>query len=123
VFAHYLHQNVNNQENGGVADISLFLSDNTNFNNRLNLPVNLSHSDSRFSYRRYYFSHEFRPFASEKFPFKIRHTIFHQGNKYYYNQSQLEPYYFTQQSDLIDYPLSSKKYSENLSNTVSVLFR
>ena len=122
VFAHYLHQNVNNQENGGVADISLFLSDNTNFNNRLNLPVNLSHSDSRFSYRRYYFSHEFRPFASEKFPFKIRHTIFHQGNKYYYNQSQLEPYYFTQQSDLIDYPLSSKKYSENLSNTVSVLF-
>ncbi len=42
VFAHYLHQNVNNQENGGVADISLFLSDNTNFNNRLNLPVNLS---------------------------------------------------------------------------------
>ncbi|HCN12481.1 MAG TPA: hypothetical protein DIS75_09130, partial [Chryseobacterium sp.] len=122
VFAHYLHQNVNNQENGGVADISLFLSDNTNFNNRLNLPVNLSYSDSRFSYRRYYFSHEFRPFASEKFPFKIRHTIFHQGNKYYYNQSQLEPYYFTQQSDLIDYPLSSKKYSENLSNTVSVLF-
>ena len=122
VFAHYLHQNVNNQENGGVADISLFLSDNTNFNNRLNLPVNLSHSDSRFSYRRYYFSHELRPFASEKFPFKIRHTIFHQGNKYYYNQSQLEPYYFTQQSDLIDYPLSSKKYSENLSNTVSVLF-
>ena len=121
-FAHYLHQNVNNQENGGVADISLFLGDNSNFNNRLNLPVNLSGSNSQFSYRRYYFSQEFRPFSSEKFPFKIRHTIFHQGNKYYYNQSQPESYFFTQASELVDYPYSSKKYSKNLSNTVSVLF-
>ncbi|MCQ4036036.1 putative porin [Kaistella montana] len=121
-FAHYLHQNVNNQENGGVSDISLFLDGNSNFSNRLNLPVNLTASDSRFSYRRYYFSQQFRPFSSEKFPFKIRHTIYHQGNKYYYNQSSAEGYYYTDAVDLIDYPLSSKKYSENLSNTVSVLF-
>ncbi|MBU4539374.1 MAG: putative porin [Weeksellaceae bacterium] len=121
-FAHYIHQNVNNEENGGVADINLFLDGNSNFNNRLNLPVNLNSTDSRFGYRRYYFSQQFRPFASEKFPFKIRHTIFHQGNKYYYNQSAPEPYYFDNAADLIDYPLSSKKYSKNLSNTVSVLF-
>ncbi|WP_304343635.1 putative porin [Chryseobacterium koreense] len=121
-FAHYIHSNVNNEENGGISDVSLFLGGNSNFNTRLNLPVNLQFSDSRFAYRRYYFSHEFRPFSSEKFPFKIRHTIFHQGNKYYYNQSQLEPYYFSVPADLVNYPLSSKKYSENLSNTVSVLF-
>lgn len=121
-FAHYIHQNVNNQENGGIADIDLFLNGGSNFNNRLNLPVNLANSNSRFSYRRYYFSHEFRPFASEKFPFKIRHTIFHQGNKYYYGQQSPESYWFADQSELVDYPLSSKKYSENLSNTVSVLF-
>ena len=121
-FAHYLHQNVNNQENGGVSDISLFLDGNSNFSNRLNLPVNLSGSDSRFSYRRYYFSQQFLPFASEKFPFKIRHTLFHQSNKYYYNQSSAEGYYFTEADELIDYPLSSKKYSKNLSNTVSILF-
>ncbi len=121
-FAHYIHQNVNNEENGGVADIDLFLGGNSNFNNRLNLPVNLIGSDSRFSYRRYYFSHEFRPFSTEKFPFKIRHTVFHQGNKYYYSQSNPESYYYSDDSELIDYPSSSKKYSENLSNTVSVLF-
>lgn len=121
-FAHYLHQNVNNEENGGVSDISLFLDGNSNFDNRLNLPVNLSGSDSRFSYRRYYFSQQFRPFASEKFPFKIRHTFFHQANKYYYNQSSAEGYYFTEADELIDYPLSSEKYSKNLSNTVSILF-
>lgn len=121
-FAHFIHQNVNNEENGGISDVNLFLGDNTNFNNRLNLPVNLNASESRFSYRRYYFSHDFRPFASEKFPFKIRHTLFHQGNKYYYTQSAPETFFFTDASELIDYPLSSKKYSKNLSNTVSVLF-
>ncbi|WP_027377069.1 putative porin [Kaistella palustris] len=121
-FAHYIHQNVNNQENGGVADIGLFLNGSSNFNNRLNLPVNLNSSDSRFAYRRYYLSHEFRPFASEKFPFKIRHTIYQQTNKYYYAQGTAESFYFNEPSELIDYPLSSKKYSKDLSNTVSVLF-
>lgn len=121
-FAHYLHQNVNNQENGGISNVDLFLNGGSNYDNRLNLPTNLSSTDSRFTYRRYYFSHEFRPFGSEKFPFKIRHTIFHQGNKYYYTQNALETYFYTNQSELINYPLSSKKYSENLSNTVSILF-
>ena len=121
-FAHFIHQNVNNEEYGGIADLDLFLNGNSDFNNRENLEVNLSNSTSRFSYRRYYFSHEFRPFSSEKFPFKIRHTIFHQGNKYYYSQSAPENFYFNDESDLLNYPISSKKYSKNLSNTVSILF-
>ena len=121
-FAHFLHDNVNNQENGGIADLDLFLNGNSDFNNRENLEVNLNNSNSQFSYRRYYFSQEFKPFNSEKFPFKIRHTIFHQGNKYFYNQSSPENYYFTDPLELYDYPASSKKYSKNLSNTVSILF-
>ncbi|QDP85560.1 hypothetical protein FNJ88_08295 [Chryseobacterium sp. SNU WT5] len=121
-FAHFTHQNVNNQENGGIADVNLFLNGSSNFNNRENLQVNLNNSNSQFSYRRYYFSQEFKPFASERFPFKIRHTIFHQGNKFYYQQSSLESYYNTNPTDLIDYSNSSKKYSKNLSNTVSILF-
>lgn len=121
-FAHFLHDNVNNQENGGIADLDLFLNGNSDFNNRENLEVNLDNSNSQFSYRRYYFSQEFKPFNSEKFPFKIRHTIFHQGNKYFYNQSSPENYYFTDPLELYDYQASSKKYSKNLSNTVSILF-
>lgn len=120
-FAHFIHQNVNDQENGGISDVDLFLNGNSNFNNRLNIPVNLANSNSRFSYRRYYFSQQFRPFSSEKFPFKIRHTLLHQGNKYYYNQSSPEHYYFSEPSDLIEYSSDSKKYSKNLSNTVSIL--
>ncbi|QOW10865.1 hypothetical protein Q73A0000_11115 [Kaistella flava (ex Peng et al. 2021)] len=121
-FAHFVHDNVNNQENGGIADVNLFLNGNSDFNNRENLQVNLNNSNSQFAYRRYYFSQEFKPFASEKFPFKIRHTIFNQTNKYYYNQGSPERYYFTDASELYDYPASSKKYSKNLSNTVSILF-
>lgn len=122
-FAHFLHQNVNAEEYGGIADLSVFLSNESEFKNRENLDVNLDYSDSRFSYRRYYFSHTFRPFSSEKFPFKIRHTIYHQGNKYYYNQSALEPYYYDESSEIVTgMPLNAKKYSKNLSNTVSLLW-
>ena len=121
-FAHFIHQNVNNQENGGIADLDLFLNGDSDFNNRENLEVNLNNTNSQFAYRRYYFSQEFKPFNSEKFPFKIRHTIFHQGNKYFYNQQSPESYYFTDPLELYDYPASSKKYSKNLSNTVSILF-
>ena len=121
-FAHFIHQNVNNQENGGIADLNLFLNGDSDFNNRENLEVNLNNTNSQFAYRRYYFSQEFKPFNSEKFPFKIRHTIFHQGNKYFYNQQSPESFYFTDPLELYDYPASSKKYSKNLSNTVSILF-
>ena len=119
-YAHYLHQNVNNEENGGIEDLSLFLGGNSDFNNRENLATNLTASNSRFGYRRYYFSHSFAPFDTEKFPFKIKHTIFHQGNKYYFNLASADSAFY---GDLVTgKDLGSKKYSKNLSNTVSLLF-
>ncbi|TXF76231.1 putative porin [Chryseobacterium sp.] len=122
-FAHYLHQNVNNQENGGIVDDALYLSGDDTFNNKYNVEVNLLNSNSQFSYRRYYFSQQFTPFNSEKFPFKIRHTIFHQGNKYYYNQTSPESYWVDSDTDLVvGYPYVSEKYSKNLSNTFSLVF-
>ncbi|PKF75446.1 putative porin [Chryseobacterium sp. PMSZPI] len=123
LFAHYLHQNVNNQESGGITEDNLFQSGDSNYKNRQNAQVNLASTSSQFAYRRYYLSHQFTPFNSEKFPFSIRHTIFHQGNKYYYNQGAAERYWYTDPTDLIDgFPLTTKKYSENLSNTVSLVF-
>lgn len=119
-FTHYIHQNVNNEENGGISDMSLFLGDDSRFKNRQNLPVNLENTDSRFSYRRYYFSQEFQFINSEKFPFKVRHTIFHQANKYRYLQSGAEGYY---QSDVLeDFDTYAYKFSKNLSNTITLLF-
>lgn len=123
LFAHYLHQNVNNQESGGITEDNLFQSGDSNYSNRQNAQVNLASSSSQFSYRRYYLSHQFTPFNSEKFPFSIRHIISHQGNKYYYNQTALESYWYDAPTELVNgFPLTTKKYSENFSNTVSLIF-
>ncbi|MGI9581757.1 putative porin [Chryseobacterium sp. RRHN12] len=123
LFAHYLHQNVNNQESGGITEDNLFQSGDSNYSNRQNAQVNLASSSSQFSYRRYYLSHQFTPFNAEKFPFSIRHIISHQGNKYYYNQTTPETYWYNAPADLVNgFPLTTKKYSENFSNTVSLIF-
>lgn len=121
LFTHYLHQNVNNQENGGIADNNLFQSGNSE-SNKENAQVNLASSSSQFSYRRYYLSHQFTPFNSEKFPFRIRHTLSNQGNKYYYFQDALENYWYNTASQIVTgFSPSTKKYSNNFSNTVSLV--
>ncbi|WP_126653277.1 putative porin [Chryseobacterium aureum] len=123
LFAHYLHQNVNNQESGGITEDNLFMNGDSNYSNRQNAQVSLAASSSQFAYRRYYLSHQFTPFNSEKFPFSIRHIISHQGNKYYYNQTTPETYWYDAPTDLINgFPLTTKKYSENFSNTLSLIF-
>lgn len=123
LFAHYLHQNVNNQESGGITEDNLFQNGDSNYKNRQNAQVNLASTSSQYSYRRYYLSHQFTPFNAEKFPFSIRHTISHQGNKYYYNQGALEAYWYDAPTDLVNgFPLTTKKYSDNFSNTVSLIF-
>ncbi|MCS3531079.1 putative porin [Chryseobacterium sp. JUb7] len=123
LFAHYLHQNVNNQENGGIVADSLFMNGDSDFRNRTNAQVSLAGTSSQFSYRRYYLTHQFAPFNSEKIPFKIRHTISNQGNKYFYHQDALETLWYDDESQLVSgFPLSTKKYSNNFSNTVSLVW-
>ncbi len=119
-YAHFIHQNVNSQENGGIQDLDVFLSGDSRFSNRQNIPVNLTGSDSRFSYRRYYYSHSFAPFDVAKYPFKVKHTLFHQGNKYYFNLGSNDLAFF----EAVDVAraLSSRKYYDNLSNTVSLVW-
>lgn len=123
LFAHYLHQNINNQESGGITEDNLFQEGSSDYKNRQNAQVNLASSSSQYAYRRYYLSHQFTPFNAEKFPFSIRHTMSHQGNKYYYNQGELEAYWYDLPTELVNgFPLTTKKYSSNFSNTVSLVF-
>lgn len=122
-FAHFIHQNVNNQENGGLANDELYMTGAPAYDNRVNAEMNLRGSNSVFSARRYYFSHQFSPFDPEKFPFRLQHTIFHQGNKYRYGDSSLQDFYMINQDDAIPgFPTSTGKYSKNLSNTISAVF-
>lgn len=121
-FAHYLHQNINNQELGGIIRDDLYQSGDDSFDSKPNVQVNLLGSSSQFSYRRYFLSHQYTPFNNAAFPFRIRHTIFHQANKYYFNQASPEDFFYVNDDEIFDgYPASSKKYSKNLSNKLSLL--
>jgi len=120
-YAHYIHQNVNNQENGGIADLNVFLNGESQFNNRQNIETNLSGVESRYSARRYYFSQEFSPFDPAKYPFKLRHTIYHQGNKYYLSETTANTAFFNS-DDIPNFPLYNKKFTNNLSNTFSLVW-
>ena len=120
-YAHYIHQHINNQENGGIVDLDVFLSGDSRFNNRQNIQTNLDGAESRYSYRRYYFSQEFSPFDPAKYPFKLRHTIFHQGNKYYFSETAANTNFFDS-DNITNFPLFNKKFSNNLSNTFSLVW-
>lgn len=120
-YAHYIHQNINNQENGGISDVDAFLTGDSDLSNRQNLEVNLTGAESRYSYRRYYFSQEFSPFDPAKYPFKLRHTIYHQGNKYYFSETASDVDFFGG-TDITGFPLGNKKFSNNLSNTFSLVW-
>lgn len=117
-YFHYVNQNVNNNEYGGIKDINIFLSGDSRFNDRQNLQVNLNGSDSRYRYRRYYYSHSFSPF--QRFPFKVSHTIYYQDNQYHFNLGSADVGFFEAVSS--DRNLSSSKFSRNFNNTVSLVF-
>ncbi|RQP09584.1 MAG: hypothetical protein EAS48_08550 [Chryseobacterium sp.] len=120
-FAHFLHQNVNSEENGGVMNLEDFLSGDSRFRDRQNLQVNLNSSHSRFAYRRYYISHELGLIAGNNgYPLRLRHTLSEQLNKYTYAQENPEGFYT---SPLIEgFPLSTGKRSEDFSNTFSAVW-
>ena len=66
------------------------------------MEVNLNNTESFFSYRRYYLSHDFGLFRiNDAFPLKIRHMLMHEGNKYYYAQNGTESYYTNNAADII----------------------
>ena len=120
IFTHYIHQNISNEENGGLANLENFISGDSRFNNRESLTINLYNTYSKFMARRYYFSYILTPFNAEKFPFKIKHTLYHQSNRFNYTQENNENYY---SSALInDYDTNTYKQSKNFSNTLSLAF-
>ena len=120
IYTHYIHQNISNEENGGLANLENFISGDSRFNNRESLTINLYNTYSKFMARRYYFSHILTPFNAEKFPFKIKHILYHQSNRFNYTQENNENYY---SSALINnYTTNTYKRSKNFSNTFSLAF-
>lgn len=123
LFAHFLDQNIRNQESGGLADVDLFLSNISAVKNRANLLSRLQDANTRFSYRRYYLSQQFRPVKSEKFPFVVQHILNYQSNKYYYGEPTAVSAYLGIPVTMEAYPSFTSKYSKNLSNSVLLAWK
>ena len=122
LLAHFLDQNIRNEENGGIQDDALFLSGESTIRNRANLLTRLSHANTRFSMRRYYLSHQFTPFDESVIPVRLRHRMNYQLNKYFYGEPNVQEMYYNDDSELIQYPTHTGKYSKNLSNTLSLVW-
>lgn len=118
VYGHFVNQNVNNNEYGGISTLDTFLSGDSRFDDRRNIAVNLNDSDSRYNYKRFYYSHSFSPFTN--FPFKLRHSVYLQNNTYNFNLGSSDFGFF--ESVSLNRNLGSEKLSKNFSNTVSLLF-
>ncbi|NAW52036.1 hypothetical protein GNY06_11875 [Elizabethkingia argentiflava] len=123
-FTHYLNQNVNNEENGGIKLLDQFLGGDSRFENRQNVEINLSSSESFFNYRRYYWSHSYGLFKIDgAYPLKLKHTFINEGNKYYYVQNGSENFYNPYAPEVIkDFTPSSKKYSKKFTNIIGLVF-
>jgi|GEM_PF-75006 len=124
LYAHYLSQNINNEENGGIKILNQFLSGDSRFNNRKNIEINLHNSESLFNYRRYYLSHSLGLVKiNNVYPIKLRHKFIYEGNKYYFIQNRTENFYVKNQNDIIPYfSNSSKKFSKKSTNVISMVF-
>lgn len=122
LFAHFLDQNIRNQENGGIQDNALFLSGASTISNRANLLTRLQDANTRFSMRRYYLSHQLAPFNDAKIPFHLKHIFNYQLNKYYYGEPAPQNFYYTHANELINYPTNTGKYSNNFSNALFLVW-
>jgi len=58
--AHFVNQDILNEENGGITNVSNFESDNPDFKNRQRLQVYLTDAESLLKGKRLFFDHAFR---------------------------------------------------------------
>lgn len=123
LYAHYLNQNVNNDENGGITVLDQFLGNDSRFNNRQNVQVNLQNTETLFTYRRYYLNHDFGLFKiNGSYPIRLRHLLEYEYEKYYF-VSPNESFFATATNPFnSQYPASAKKFSYKLTNVFSLAF-
>lgn len=128
LWTHFTSQNIDNEENGGIADLNQFvLDDSLRTTNRQNINVNLDYADTQFDSRRFHLGSKYALFgkvqsdsANLGTPIFIKNIFTYEKQKYFYEETQAEDYY--------DSPIfnvsrrGNKKSFETLQNTSSVEF-
>lgn len=128
LWTHFTSQNIDNEENGGIADLNQFvLDDSLRTTNRQNINVNLDFADTQFDSRRFHLGAKYALFGKVQSdstnlgtPIFIKNIFTYEKQKYFYEETQAEDYY--------DSPIfnvsrrGNKKSFETLQNTSSVEF-
>lgn len=94
VQGHYLKTNINNQENGGILNLSDLISNNSNVKHRNRLTVNLLNAQSKFHYRRYFLEQFLRILYSKKndvlkkeYFLRLKNTTFFEFNDFNFSSN------------------------------------
>lgn len=127
-WTHYISQNIDNEENGGIQDLNQFENDDSlRTTNRQNILVNLDFTDTEFDGRRFHFGASYGLFGKQKSdtldvraPLKIKNIFSYEKQKYLHKENQAEDYY--ESPVFTDTNRRNLKSFETLQNTSTLEF-
>lgn len=128
LWTHFISQNIDNEENGGIQDLNQFESDDSlRTTNRQNILVNLDFTDTEFDARRFHLGASYGLFGKSKSdstevkaPLRIKNVFSYEKQKYLHKENQAEDYY--QSPVFADLGRSNRKNFETLQNTSTLEF-
>lgn len=126
LWTHFISQNIDNEENGGIQDLNQFIYDDSlRTTNRQNILVNLDYTDTEFDSRRFHLGAGYRLFKlsgqdSTAAPLRIKNIFTYEKQKYLHKENQAEDYYQT--AVFADMGRRNLKSLETLQNTTTLEF-
>lgn len=129
LWSHFASQNIDNEENGGIADLNQFIFDDSlSTTNRQNINVNLDFADTQFDSRRFHLGAKYGLFGKAKTdstslssPIFLKNIFTYEKQKYLYEESQPEDYYTSPVFSTMR--RANRKSFETLQNTSTVEFK
>lgn len=128
LWTHFISQNIDNEENGGIQDLNQFEKDDSlGTTNRQNIFVNLDFTDTEFDSRRFHLGSSYGFFGkkgsdslSVKSPLRIKNVFSYEKQKYLHKENSPEDYY--QSAVFADLGRRNLKSFETLQNTSTLEF-
>ena len=129
IWTHFISQNIDNEENGGIENLAEFEQDDSlGTTNRQNILVNLNHTDTEFDTRRFHLGASYGLFGGAKSdslsvpkpPLRVKNVFTYEKQKYLHKENQAEDYY--QSAIFADMGRRNLRSFETLQNTSTLEF-
>ena len=123
---HYIIQNIDNNENGGITNRSDFENKSTTFSTRIHIPVNLQGVNSAYNSRRFQLVQYFRLFGKvdstqRHHLLDIKSNFIYEKNTYYYTENQANTFF---SNSLVTGAIRrSENLQSNIENKIGLEYR